>query len=188
MKNFTLKLILLLTGLLLTSCQGDDLYDSEAESRNASVFIYDSFLVGQWSVNSMIVDKDIDLNGDQKFNNDLLLETSCYENMGFEFRANKTFTVVNSMLGLQVRDDKEEFSCLPDKVLTGNWSLKNDVLYLYVKINHRVYEERRHLILTEDSFAFEVNEDQSKDYLKDQGGTSASGLSIVSLEFSKIIK
>ena len=184
MKNFTLNLIFLLTGTLLASCSGEDFYDREAEA-NASVFIYDSYLVGEWKVNSMIVDRDIDLNADQKFNNDLLLETSCYENMGFEFRANKTFTAVNSMLGLQLKEDKDEFSCLPEKILTGNWSLKNDVLYLYVKINHRVYEQRRHLILTEDSFAFEVNETQSMDYLKDQGGTSASGLSIVSLEFFK---
>ena len=187
MKNYTLNLLIFLTGVLLVSCSREDINDREAEA-NASVFIYDSYLVGNWKVNSMIVDRDVDLNGDQKFNSDLLLETSCYENMGFEFRANKTFTAVNSMLGLQVRGDKDEFSCLPEKVLTGNWSLKNDVLYLYVKINHRVYEERRHLILTEDSFSFEVNETQSKDYLTDQGGTSASGLSIVSLEFSTVTK
>ena len=187
MKNFTLNLILLLIGVLLVSCSGEDLYDREAEA-NASVFIYDSYLVGEWKVNSMIVDRDVDLNNDQKFNNNLIIETSCYENMGFEFRANKTFTALNSMLGLQVVGDKNEYSCLPEKILTGNWTLKNDVLYLYVKINHRVYEQRRHLILTEDSFAFEVNETQSLEYLKDQGGTTASGLSVVSLEFTKMAK
>lgn len=188
MKNFTLFLTLLLTGILFTSCQKEELYDKEAEERNASVFIYDSFLIGEWGVNSMIVDREVDINGDDKLSNNLLLETSCFETMGFEFRGNKTFTMINSALGLQVREDKEAYSCMGDNVLTGNWSLKNDVLYLYVKINQRVHEQKIHLILTEDSFSFEVNDAESAEYLKDQGGTSASGLAVVSLEYSRKLK
>ncbi|WP_168194606.1 lipocalin-like domain-containing protein [Antarcticibacterium arcticum] len=188
MKSFTLFLTLLLTSVLFTSCQKEELYDKEAEARNASVFIYDSYLIGNWEVNSMIVDRDVDLNGDAKFSDNLLLETSCFETMSFEFRGNKTFTMTTSALGLQVRDDKEVFSCMQEKVLQGNWSLKNDVLYLYVKINQRVHEQKIHLLLSEDSFAFEVNDAESKEYLKDQGGTSASGLVVVSLEYSRKIK
>ena len=188
MKNFTLYLIIILTGLLTTSCQKEDLYNDEAEARNASVFIYDSFLVGSWKINSMIVNKDVDLNGDEDHNKDLLQETSCFGTMGFEFKANKTFTMVNGALDLKARDQKDVYSCGTDKVFAGSWSLKNDVLYLYTKINYQIVEHKIHLILTEDTFAFEVNDFESNEFLNDQGGTTASGLKVVSLEYARKAK
>lgn len=188
MKNFPSKILLLVLTVGLFSCEAEDLYDNETEAYNmrmANRFIYDSQLVGEWEISAMVTDKIIDINKDGETNNDLLLETSCYNKMSIKFNGDKTFSSLNSRMLFKAGENGEEFSCLNENSLRGNWAIKNDVLTLYVKINNTTFEHKRHLILTGDSFVFEVNRSESIDYINDQGGTSASGISVVSLEYTR---
>ena len=173
------------------SCSGDEIEDLTIANYNAQVvksFIYDSDLVGEWKLKSMIGDREIDLNKDGELNNDLLLESSCFENISYTFRGNKTFTIVNSTLELKGLNDKDDFKCQSATTLSGKWSVKNDMLTLYIKKNNLEYTEQKHLIYTKDQFFIEINHYESRDYINDKGNSTASGLSVVALEFKRTSK
>mgnify|MGYP003295777751 CR=1 FL=1 len=187
-KNFITALIF---PLFLISCSADEVEDLTSANYNAQMvktFIYDSDLVGEWKLQSMVANKDIDLNGDGEQGANLINESSCFENITYTFRGNKTFTIINSTLELNSLNDVDDFKCQGASAISGKWSVKDDMLTLYIKINNQEYREQKHLILTEDTFFLEINKIESKDYIIDKGNSSAAGLSVVALEFGRTSK
>lgn len=190
-KNIQNSLFIIFFSLSLISCSGDGMEDLTTANYNAQVvktFIYDSDLVGEWKLQSMIGDREIDLNNDCELNSDLLLESSCFENISYIFRGNKTFTIINSTLELKGLNDKDEFKCQSSTTLSGKWSVKNDMLTLYIRKNNQEYTEQKHLIYTKDQFFIEINQYESRDYINDKGNSTAAGLSVVALEFMRTSK
>ncbi len=182
------SIVVVFFSLFIISCAGDDLEEIQSAEYNAqlgNIFIYDSDLVGEWKIGTIAVNRNVDLNGDGESSNDLLLETSCFESMIYTFKGNKTFTIINPTLELTEIDNKDEFKCQNPTTISGKWSLKDDMLTLYIKRNNLEYTETKHLILIEDSFTLEINEDESKDLINDKGNSSAAGLSVVALEFQR---
>ena len=185
------SILIFFSTLTLISCSGDDLQNINSADYNArmlDVFIYDSELVGEWEVDAMITDREIDLNGDGVSNYDLLSESSCFEKMVYTFRGDKTFTIINPILELTNREDKDVFNCQSPTTITGKWSIKDDSLILYIKRNNLEYQEKKHLILLENHFYLEINKNESKEFINDKGNTSVSGLSVVALEFERTSK
>lgn len=183
--------LLLFSSLFLFSCSGDDLGDISSADYNAQmldVFIYDSQLIGEWKVEAMIADRHVDLNGDGELNNDLLLESACFEEMVYTFKGNKTFTIINPTLELTQLDDKDQFNCQSPTTISGKWSIKDDILILYIRTNGPDYQEKKHLILIDDRFYLEINKDESKEFINDRRNSSVSGLSVVALEFKRTAK
>ena len=185
------SIFILFLPLLFISCSPEEVENITAANYNAQVvksFIYDSDMVGEWKLQAMVANKDIDLDGDGELNNDLLNETSCFENMSYTFRGNKTFTIVNATLELKAQNEKDEFKCQSATTISGKWSIKDDMLTLYIKKNNQEYTEQKHLIYTKDQFFIEINQYESQDYINDKGNSSAAGLSVVALEFKRISK
>ncbi len=192
MKKIILNSIFVLFySIFLISCSGEDLENvksSDYKAKMLDVFIYDSELVGEWKVKSIIADRDIDLDGDGEYNNDLFLESSCFEEMIYTFKGDKTFTIVNPTLELSMLDNKDVFKCQTPTSIRGKWSIKDNTLILYIRTNGPDYQENKPLILIDDRFYLEINKDESKDFINDKGGSSATGLSIVALEFKRTNK
>lgn len=191
MKNIFNKITLLFIGLALVSCEAEDLYDQKAEDYNTrmlSAFIYDSDLVGEWELNAIVAEDPVDLNNDGVSNYNLRSETSCFDPVRFKFNGDKTFSSVKYSMEFKKGENGDEFLCLEKTTETGDWSIKNNILTFYIRKNGTLHKIDRDIILKEDSFVFEVNEKESPDYIKDYGGTSASGISIVALEYSRLDK
>lgn len=187
-KSITNSIIVVFFSLFIISCAGDDLEEIQSAEYNAQLantFIYDSDLVGEWKIGSMITDLNVDLNGDGELNKDLLLESKCFDNMIYTFKGDKTFTIINPSLELTATDNQDEFKCQAPTTISGKWSLNDDMLTLYIRRNNVEYQEKKHLILIEDSFTIEINEAESKDFIIDKGNSSAEGLSVVALEFKR---
>lgn len=191
MKKIIPNSILLFFALSLISCSGEDLDNNGSTDYNAKmldVFIYDSELVGEWEVDAMITDRQTDLNGDGESNYDLLMESSCFEKMVYTFKGDKTFTIINPILELTKRDNKDEFNCQNPTTISGKWTIKDDMLTLYIKKNNVEYQEKKHLVLLENHFYLEINKNESKEFINDKGNSSVSGLSVVALEFERTSK
>lgn len=191
MRKFIFKITLLFSGLALISCEAENLYDREAEDYNTrmlSAFIYDSDLVGEWELNAIIAENPVDLNKDGVSNSNLLSETSCFDTVIFKFTGNKTFSSVKYSMEFKQGEDGEEFRCMGKTTESGDWIIKNNILTFYINQNGSVQKFEREIILRGDSFVFEVNANESANYIKDHGGTSASGISIVALEYSRLDK
>lgn len=182
---------MLFSSLLFISCSGDDMDgigSADYNARIADVFIYDSDLVGEWKIGAVVVDRNVDLDGDGDLNDDLLEESVCFEKMTYTFRGDKTFTIINPSIEFKGVDDKDEYNCISSTSISGKWSIKDDMLSLYIRRNNVEYQELKHLILIDDTFFLEINKDESKKFIDDKGTSSASGLSVVALEFKRTSK
>lgn len=187
-KIITNPIVVVFFSLFIISCAGDDLEEIQTADYKASmenVFIYDSDLVGEWKIGSIVVDADVDLNGDGAQNNNLLKESGCFENMVYIFKGDKTFKIINPSVELTFTNNEDEFICIDATTISGKWSLNNDMLTLYIKRNNTEFQQKKHLILIEDAFTLEINETESKDFIKDKGTSSVAGLSVVALEFNR---
>ncbi len=186
MKKIFLKMIIVFVGLALVSCEAEDLknQDEEYNSRMLSVFIYDSDIVGEWDLKSLITEDPVDLNQDGESSTNLLAETDCFDPVWIRFNGDKTFSSVNYSMEFKKGEDGDEFICKGRTTQNGEWSLNNNTLILYVWSNGALNTIEREIILTEDSFIFEINAAESEDYVKNLGGASASGISVVALEYS----
>lgn len=173
---------------LLISCGSDDLGDVQAESLEIKMLtanIVESDLVGHWDLSMMETDTHVDLNQDGTFNQDLLLETDCFDPMSITFNADKSFSSVNARLDFKAGEGDDEFFCMGNRTDKGTWSVKSDTLSLHVNVNGTIYNDEKKLILKENTFSFEVTELESQKYVADPGDTSVSKVTVVSLEYTK---
>ncbi len=190
MRKYLQFSVSLLTTALLLSCSGEDLNEFRSAELNAhdNNFIYDSDLVGYWDLSAIVATTPVDLNADGESSANLISETDCFSPMSITFNGDKTFTSVNVRLDLKEGGDEDIFSCRDNSVRKGIWSLKDDILSMIITVGGKQVETKKQLYPTNETFHFEVNRIESKDYILDQGGTSASGLSIVYVEYTRIKK
>lgn len=184
MKNAFLKICLLLIVISLFSCEAEDMQGvEEYNSRMLNAFIYDSDIVGEWDLQNIYSANPVDLNGDGVLNNDLLSEVSCFDPVQIIFKGDKTFSSINSRMDIKLVDGKVEYSCNSSTAENGIWSLKNNTITFYVARGGVMVKFDRQIMLTDNSFIFEVDPSGSGDYVKDPRGNSAAAVSIVALEF-----
>lgn len=187
-KNIFPPILFVSFALLLFSCAGDDLEDVQADSLETKMLtanIVESDLLGTWDLSKMTTDSLVDLNQDGIFTNDLLIETTCFDPMSITFNADETFSSVNSRMDFKAGETDDQFLCMGDRTDTGTWSVEGDVLYLHVEVDGSIYNHTKNLIMTENTFSFKVNKEESKQYVTDPGDTSVSKVTVVSLEYTK---
>lgn len=187
-KKYFYSSLAAILSVLYVSCDADneDLRGEDLNAKMMGAFIYDSDLVGEWNLNAMVTDKEIDLNGDKVFTKDLMAETSCFDPMSIIFNGDKTFVSVNSRMDFLGGESGDEFECMADRTDRGKWSLENDILIMYVNVNGKEEKHTKQLIYSEGVFAFEVNRMESQAYVTDPGNLSVSKVSVVALEYNKV--
>ena len=175
-------LILLIAGLV--GCSKDDASDSELKISNATA-VTNNDMIGHWSLTGMIADASVDLDGDQVSNRNLLEETDCFNTMSITFLVNGTFITNNAQMSFEGGDSKNEFSCLMDRMDTGDWVVRNDSLILSLEINAETYTHRKLINLRNNTFSLSVNRIESDQYVNDPGNTQASPIRILEVEYTK---
>lgn len=189
MKKNILPLFLFISfSLFLSSCDGDDLDDLQAEDLETKMLtanIVDSDLVGDWGLSIMETDSLVDLNKDGVSTQNLLSETTCFNSMSITFNPDKTFSSVNSRMDFKAGETDDKFLCMDDRTDTGTWSVEGDLLTLNVKIDNSIYNHEKKIAMNGNTFSFEVTELESQKYVTDPGDTSVSSVTVVSLEYTK---
>lgn len=187
-KNIFTPFLLISLSLIIISCAGDDLNDLQSESLDTKMLtanIVDSDLVGTWDLSKMATDSLVDLNQDGVFTNNLLIETTCFDPMSIIFNPDKSFSSVNSRMDFKAGETDDQFLCMGGRTDTGTWSIEGDVLTLKVLVDGFTYNHTKTLIMNDNTFSFEVNKEESKQYVTDPGDTSVSKVTVVSLEYTK---
>ncbi len=190
MKNILPFQILILASVLFTSCSGEDVTDLNAENINEALLtanITNDQLLGTWNLTKMETEETVDLNDDNVYNNDLLIETDCFNSMSITFNEDNTFSSVNARMDFRAGETDDKFTCMgtgsaPD---TGTWDIEGDILSLEMVIDGTVYKHTKELTLIENSFSFKVEKWESEKYVtNDPTGTSAEQITIVYLEYT----
>lgn len=172
----------------IVSCGGEDLDDLAAEnygSTDLTASFNEEELVGHWVLSSMTADQEVDLNGDGIASQNLLQETSCFDDMSISFFEDGSFSTVNARLNLGSGDTAGEFGCSGSKEYQGTWEVDGDYLVLNMNVNGNSYTERKFVEYTAGLFSFAISKLESDAYVDDPGDTVASGLQIVELEYSR---
>lgn len=184
MNKFISSIVICFSVLLFASCAGQDMDDILSEEYNArmlNVFIYDKDLVGDWEVSALIINEEVDFNMDGVASNNLVAQTSCFDKSTITFNGDKTFSATNYSLSIRTGEDGDVLTCGNEKITRGDWSLKDDILSLYIRLNGVEVEQKRHVILTEDAVLFEVNRAQSREMVYDH--RNSDEIFVVAMEY-----
>jgi hypothetical protein len=133
----------------------------------------------------MTADTLVDLNGDGTGNKNLLLETSCFDDMSIIFYDDDTFATVNARLYFGTGETSGDFGCSGNKEYFGTWEVDGEDLLLNMNVNGEYYTERKQVNYTENLFSFAISKLESDTYVDDPGDTVASEIKIVELEYSR---
>jgi hypothetical protein len=179
--------------LVLASCEPnqDHVAETEITATNAMATITPEDLEGEWKLSAMNTDTAVDLNNDQVFNSNILLETDCFQDMGVIFYAGGDMTTTNSRLDFRAGVNNNDFECLSGRTDTGLWDVENENdqerLVITMTINGETYTHKRILERTTNTFAFEVNKLESQQYLNGSpDGTDAENVDVLSLEYTRV--
>lgn len=185
MRKFILSPLSILLTLVLsaTSCSKEEQMMTESEIKTYNSSISTNDLVGHWQLSGMKSDTLIDLNDDDIWSTNLLEETSCFNTMSITFNADSTFITNNATMTFESGADGDQFSCIQDRMDSGTWKVENDELVLSVDIDGVTYTHRKSLLMSNDTFAFEVTKLESDQYVDDPGNTQASPIRILELEY-----
>lgn len=180
------KLIVLLSAVLIFSCSkgNDELNNESLRIVNANALVKED-LIGNWSLSRMQADVPVDLNDDAISNTNLLAETSCFNTMGVIFYADGTFLTNNARLDFNAGATNDKFDCISDRKDQGTWDVMDDKLLMSIVIDGKTYNHEKVLVMTANTFAFEVSKIESNQYVTDPGNTQASEIRILELEYSK---
>lgn len=177
--------ILFLFVLSITSCSKEEQMMTETQIKSFNSSISSSDLVGHWQISRMESDTLIDLNDDDLWSRNLLEETSCFNTMSITFNADSTFITNNATMTFESGANGDQFSCIQDREDSGTWKVENDDLILTLEIEGATYTHRKTLMMSNDTFAFEVTKIESDQYVDDPGNTQASPIRILELEYVK---
>lgn len=181
---------LFFAAVLFTSCSVEDLAVLKADNIDENLLtanITHNELLGTWKLTKMETEEPADLNGDNVKNNNLLLETDCFDVMSITFNDDKTFSSVNARMNFKAGASNDQFECMgkgskPDE---GTWEIDGDILTLKIKINENTYEHNKKLTFSGNSFSFKVEKQESQQYIKnDPKGTAAENITVIELEYS----
>jgi len=187
MRNYKHSLLLILV-ISLFSCSKEDNSnaDSTFKTSNFATSINPDDLVGEWNLSEMQADTLVDLNQDGTGNNNLLNESSCFNDMKIIFNQDKTFSTINAHLDFDGGTSNAEFVCVKNRVDFGTWDIDVTDLILNISIDGTIYTQRKPLNYNTSTFAFDVSKAESNLYVTDSGDTSASKIRILALEYTRI--
>lgn len=172
--------------ILFQSCEPETMSLNEEPLTTVNATIERSSLVGHWDLSVMKADTEVDLNGDGVGNTNLLEETDCFNTMDVTFNDDGTMTTTNSRLDFRAGENNDEFACLSDRQDVGTWNVEGEELVLVMEINGELYEDRKLIVQEENTFSFDIEKWESEQYVTDPGDTHVSGITILSLSYTKV--
>ncbi len=179
--------VLFICIVLLYSCSAENELDAEAlKISDLTTTIIPADLIGQWQLSDMKSDTLVDLNMDGIENENILEETSCFNEMGITFNEDLTFSTKNARLDFNGGANNDDFVCVKNRMDIGTWNIDGDELVLNININGNIYTNRKKLFITQTTFSIEVSKLESNQYVNDPGNTSASEIRILELEYTKM--
>lgn len=195
MKNYNFSLFFVLA-ISLFSCSKEDNSDAEStfKASNFATTINPDDLVGEWKLSAMTSDSLVDLNNDGSFDKNLLNESLCFNDMNIIFNqatqadgsVKREFSTINGRLDFNGGVTGKEVVCVKNRVDFGTWNVEGTDLILNISIDGTIYTERKVLNYNTTTFAFDVTKAESKAYVTDPGNTSASKITILALEYTRV--
>ena len=186
--NFPKITLLFALALLIFSCSKEDEADSNSsfKTSNFAATINPDDLVGEWKLSAMQADTLVDLNKDGTGDENLLNESSCFNDMKVIFNQDRTFSTTNARLDFNGGTNNAEFVCVKNRVDFGTWDIEGSDLLMDITIDGTIYTQRKPLNYTNSTFAFDVSKAESNVYVTDPGDTSASKIRILALEYTRL--
>ncbi|SDS18332.1 DUF5004 domain-containing protein [Gramella sp. MAR_2010_147] len=176
---------LCLLSLILVSCSKDEMSsESQLKVSNATAVSMND-MIGNWDLSGMIADTAVNLNEDEIYSRNLLDETQCFNTMNITFDEDGTFVTNNAQMTFESGTSSDQFSCLTDRLDSGDWEVRNDSLILTLVINSATYTHKKLINLETNKFSFDVTKIESNQYVDDPGNTQASPIRILELEYTK---
>ncbi len=193
-KNYNFSLFFILVIFLLSCSKEDVAADSTFKSSNFATTINPENLVGEWKLSAMTSDTLVDLNNDGILDKNLLNESLCFNDMNIIFNqvtqadgsVKREFSTINGRLDFNGGATGKEVVCAKNRVDFGTWSIEGTDLILNISIDGTIYTERKVLNYNTTTFAFDITKAESKAYVSDPGNTSASKITILALEYSRV--
>lgn len=176
---------LFIFAIVFTSCSKEEMSsESQLKVSNATA-VTTNDMIGYWKLSGMIADTAINLNADEVYDKNLLNETDCFNTMDITFDQDGTFVTNNSQMTFEAGAAKDEFSCLTDRIDTGDWEVRNDSLILTMVIDSTTYTHKKFINFETNTFSLEVTKIESNEYVNDPGNTQASPIRILEVEYTK---
>jgi hypothetical protein len=187
MKFYKYPLFFILA-IVFFSCSKEDSSSSDPsiKSNDFAASINPDDLVGEWKLSTMRADTLVDLNKDGTGDNNLLNESSCFNDMKVIFDKDKTFSTTNARLNFNGGAGNSEFVCEKNRIDFGTWEIEGTDLILNINIDGTIYTERKPLNYNTKTFGFDVSKAESNVYVSDPGDTSASKIRILALEYTRV--
>ncbi|MCG9971584.1 DUF5004 domain-containing protein [Christiangramia crocea] len=174
-----------LVALLLMSCSKEEAYMEDEMIKVSNATITSNDLIGHWKLSRMVSDTAVNLNQDGSYSTNLMDETSCFNNMSITFNSDGTFITNNATMTFESGSNGDQFSCIADRIDTGDWKVENDNLVLTMDIDGFTYTHSKAIDMTSNTFSFDVTKIESDQYVDDPGNTQASEIRILELEYTK---
>lgn len=188
-----LKYLYAIAGVILMwSCEAnqDPVADTEINTVDATATITPEDLEGEWRLSAMNTDTVVDLNNDEVYNSNILLETDCFDTMGVNFFQNSEMETSNSRLDFKAGENNDDFKCLSERIDTGSWDVENvddeERLIITMNIDGETRTHKRVLERTTNTFAFDINKFESEQYYGNPDGTDAEHVTVLSLEYTRV--
>ena len=171
--------------LATASCSTEEISKTSTLKVSNATAVTNDDMVGQWDLSGMMADTAVDLNDDASSSKNLLDETDCFNTMSITFDEDGTFITNTSQLTFEAGTENNKFSCLADRMDSGDWEVRNDSLILTMDINATTYTHKKLINLGTGKFSLKVTKIESNQYVDDPGNTQASPIRILELEYSK---
>lgn len=186
--NFLKITLVFALAFIIFACTMEDRADSNSsfKTSNFVASINPDNLVGEWKLSAMQADTLVDLNKDGAGSQNLLNESSCFNDMKVIFNQDKTFSTTNARLDFNGGAGSAEFVCVKNRVDFGTWDIGGTDLILNIDIGGTIYTERKPLNYTTSTFGFDVSKAESNVYVTDPGDTSGSKIRILALEYTRL--
>lgn len=186
--NISKITLYIVCALFIFSCSKEDEADSNSsfKTSNFAASINPDDLVGEWKLTSMQADTLVDLNKDGTGDQNLLNESTCFNDMKVIFNQDKTFSTTNARLDFNGGTGSSEFVCVKNRIDFGTWDIDGTDLILNIEIDGTIYTDRKPLNYTTSTFGFDVSKAESNIYVTDPGDTSASKIRILALEYTRV--
>ncbi|MCB7482354.1 DUF5004 domain-containing protein [Christiangramia sediminis] len=171
--------------LMMASCSKEEMaMDSQLKVSNATA-VTTNDMIGYWELSGMMADTAVNLNDDAFSSKNLLDETNCFNTMSITFDENGTFISNNAQMTFESGTSNNQFSCLTDRMDSGEWQVRNDSLILSVEINNSTFTHKKLINLETNKFSLDVTKIESNQYVNDPGNTQASAIRILEVEYTK---
>ena len=172
--------------IILFSCAAEDMETPHEELKAANFEVYENQdLVGKWELVSMHTDVAIDLNGDNTSNTDVSIETNCFDEMFYEFKADGTVSTSQAKLHFNTNGitscEREAFS--------STYAIENDVLSVrFEDKNGITVNPGKQIKLTDNKQQLHITlaRVEASQYIKSDSGNSTQVINEITTIYKKI--